>query len=132
VPQPSPTRVAALYLSKTAEVGPMSKRKMISLVNKVLEKAPTKGIHRDQYWRPVRAIWKALEAAGLDYAITKSDYEHEVIEGERVPVRKVWRFEVPFTNDRGRSDVVYGQVVAAGAGSVSDPLDAYDVTAYAS
>lgn len=131
MPQPSPTRVTRMYM-KRAEVPPMPKRKMLRLVNKVLDKAPTKGIHRDQYWKPVKAVWKALENAGLDFHITKSDYEHEVVNGERVPVRKVWKFEVPFTNDRGRSDVVYGQVVAAGAGSVGDPLDAYDVTAYAS
>jgi len=49
-----------------------------------------------------------------------------------VPMRKIWQFEIPFTSERGRKGTLYGRVVAAGAGSVEEPLDKYDVTAYVS
>lgn len=117
---------------RAAELTGLPRRKVVQMVNNVIERAPLKGIHRDQYWRPIHALWKALEKAGIDFHITKSDYEHEVYDGQRVPVRKVWRLEVPFTNERGRDAIVYIQVIAAGAGSVAEPLEAYDVIAYAS
>lgn len=136
-----PRRLKAAYglavkenQSRTASGGidGMSRREVAKLVNAVIERAPTKGVHRDQYWKPIQAIWRGLENAGIPFGITGSEYQHEVIEGQRVPVRKVWNFEVNFTNERGRPTTVYGRVVAAGAGSVEEPLEVYDVTAYAS
>lgn len=115
-----------------AELGPMPRRKVVQMVNAVIDRAPLKGMHRDEYWRPVQALWKAFDKAGIPWSISKSEYQYESMGGERVPARKVWRFEIPFTSDRGRPGIVYGQVVAAGAGSVEDPLSVYDVTAYVS
>jgi len=106
----------------------LSRQRVLKLVNHALDSAHTSGIYRDQYWRPIQAIWKALEHAGLPFSISGSQYEKE----HGVDVRKVWTFEVPFTSERGKPGVIYGRVVAAGAGSVEDPLDSYDVTAYAS
>ena len=129
----SPTRVAFRYLSaaQPSALDGMPRRKVVALVNKVIGRSNLRGFFSDQYWKPIQGIWKNFERAGIPFAITKSDYEHEQMGGQRVPVRKVWRFEVEFKNDRGRPTTVYGQVVAAGAGSVDDPLDKYDVTAYA-
>jgi hypothetical protein len=124
----SPTR----FHRWAAELTGVPKRKIVNMVNVVLSRAQTGGMHRDQYWQPIQRIWKVLEQAGIPYGITKSDYEHDVVDGQRVPVRKVWLFEVPFTNERGRPDTVYGRVTAAGAGPVNDILSVYDVTAYAS
>lgn len=131
MPEASACRVAHAYLDKRASLPTMPRRKMVQLVNRILDKAPTKGIHRDQYWKPVHAIWKALENEGLEFSITKSEYEHESLGGSRVPVRKVWHFEIPFLTERGQMSRVHGRVVAAGAGSSEDPLEAYDVVAYA-
>lgn len=130
MPEASACRVAHTYLDKRASLPTMPRRKLVQMINRILDRAPTKGIHRDQYWKPVQAIWKALEKAGLDFSITKSDYEHESMGGSRVPVRKVWNFEVPFLTERGQPGTIHGRVVAAGAGSVEDPLEAYDVVAY--
>jgi hypothetical protein len=44
------------------------------------------------------------------------------------PQRKTWKFEIRFTNPKGKQNVMYGALVAAGAGSVKDPLDRYDIT----
>ena len=125
----SPTRVAHRYLTalQDSPLDGMPRRKVVSLVNKVIERSRLGGFFSDQYWKPIQGLWKNFERAGIPIAITKSDYEKEM----GVPVRKVWRFEVEFKNDRGRPTTVYGQVVAAGAGSVEDPLEKYDVTAYA-
>lgn len=106
----------------------MPKRKLKEVVNHLI--APhTKGVFRDQYWLPVQQIWKAFEKNGIPFAITRSEYEHE--RGSNAPVRKVWLFEIDWTNERGQQDTLYGRVVAAGAGPVHDPLESYDVTAYA-
>ena len=56
-------------------------------------------------------------------------YEHDA-EGRMI--RKTWKYEIPFVNQNGKPDQVYLAITAAGAGSVEDPLDVYDVTAYAS
>ena len=48
-----------------------------------------------------------------------------------VPVRKIWSFEIHFLNNigkEGKAAVIHGNITAAGAGSVEDPLDRYDVT----
>ena len=116
-----------LRFRMASAVDGMSKRKLVNLVNHTITKAKLNGFFRDQYWQPIQRLWKEFEKAGIPVGITKSDYEKE----RGVPVRKVWLFEVEFTNERGRPDKVYGRVVAAGAGSVDDPLETYDVTAYA-
>lgn len=116
-----------LRFRKASAVDGMSKRKLVKLVNHVIDKARLNGIYRDQYWQPIQRLWKEFEKAGIPVDVTKSEYEKE----NGVPVRKVWQFEINFTNDRGRPNKVYGRVVAAGAGSVDDPLEAYDVVAYA-
>lgn len=117
--------------SAVADLEGLPRRKVVQMVNHVISRAPLKGVHRDEYWKPVNALWKAFTAAGIPYTITKADYEHERVEGQYIPVRKVWQFEVPFTSEVGRPGTVYGRVIAAGAGPVGDPLAAYDVTAYA-
>ena len=126
----SPDRVAHRYLMAQGVDG-MTRQQVAKLVNAVIDRAPIKGMHRDEYWRPINAIWQGLQRAGIPYAITGSEYQHEMVEGRRTPMRKVWNFEVNFKNNRGRDTTVYGRVIAAGAGSVESPLDVYDVTAYA-
>lgn len=68
--------------------------------------------------------------AGIPFAITRSEYEYDG-SVSNAPVRKVWSFEIDFRNDRGQQDTLYGRIVAAGAGPVHEPLESYDVTAYA-
>jgi len=131
---PSSTRVALRFLTKQAVASPldgMSKRKALTLVNRAIEKAHTNGFFDDQHWAPIQRIWDSLNHEGIPFGITKSEYEHEVINGNRVPVRKVWRFEVTFMNERQQKATLYGVVTAAGSGSVDEPLAKYDVTAYA-
>ena len=130
----SAVRVAFRYLKATEDpslLDGMSRRKVVTLVNKVIERSHLRGFFSDQYWKPIQNLWKNFDKAGIPYVITKSYYESERVGDQVVPVRKVWVFEVSFINDRGRPSTVYGQVIAAGAGSIEDPLEKYDVTAYA-
>ena len=106
----------------------LSKRKVVSAINKLLYPF-TRGIYRDQDWRNVRRLWKAMNDAGLDWEMTDSKY---IKNREVIPSSKVWSFEVHFINERGREMTLFGTVTAAGAGSVEDPLEAYDIVAYVS
>lgn len=84
----------------------------------------TKGMFRDQYWRPINRIWETLNKEGVTFSINSSEYRKD---DKGVPAAKSWRFEVSFVDDRNRKQTLYGTVTAAGAGSVKDPLDMYDV-----
>ena len=97
-------------------------------VNQVLQHYTT-GLFKDQSWEAVDRIWKALTAGQLNWTMEKSSYHHNEA---GLPVGKTWQFKVEFVNKKGRPTVLYGVVTASGAGSVEDPLDKYDLTAYVS
>jgi len=92
-----------------------------------------KGLFRDSYWQPIHAVWKEFDKLGLNWNSTDNKYHEEEVmfsDGSKhyVPMRKTWDFEVRFINNRDKADVIYGKITAAGAGSVEDPLDRYDIT----
>ncbi len=124
-------RVALRHLeAETSVLNGVPRRKAITLVNAVLQRAPTGGFFKDDYWKGIKAIWEALEKADIQFSISKSDYEYD--QGFKMPIRKVWVFEIPFVNDKGKQDIIWGRAVAGGAGPVNDPLARYDVVTYAS
>jgi len=95
------------------------------IVNKIIPKTP--GFYSDESWEGIQPIWKAFDETGLNWAMTGSKYDQD----ERsVPTRKTWKVEIYFTNNRGKETILYGTVVASGAGTVNDPLSRYDITAY--
>lgn len=106
----------------------LKKRNVSKAINKMLYPL-TKGIFRDEDWRNVRRIWKALDDAGLDWHMTDNEYLHN---DQGQASGKQWKFEVHFINERGRETTLYGIVTASGAGSVDDPLESYDLVAYVS
>ena len=86
------------------------------------------GFFSDEYWDGVKQATTALRAAGYDWDITSSRYEHDE---DGKPLRKVWTFEIRPEGDHAFKPF-QGVLVASGAGSVADPLDRYDVTGYVS
>ena len=44
------------------------------------------------------------------------------------PQGKRWTFEINFTDNTGKPKKIFGNLTAAGAGSVQDPLEKYDIT----
>jgi hypothetical protein len=92
----------------------------------------TKGIWGDEYWQPIARVFKEMDKLQLNWHQTGAKYQQETVtfaDGSRhsVPVRKIWTFEVDFINNRDKKDTLYGRIVAAGAGSVEEPLAKYDV-----
>lgn len=91
-----------------------------------------RGFFSDNHWRPIHQIIKEFEKLRLNWHLTESHYEEEMTtfnDGSRhsVPIRKIWTFEISFLNNRDKQDTLHGRIVAAGAGSVEDPLARYDV-----
>ena len=95
--------------------------------NRIIPHDLIKGFFSDQAWQGVNQVWTALDNAGLDWNVTGSQYYPP---GTVPPEGKIWKFEIRFTNKTGKPTVLYGTVTAAGAGSVQDPLERYDITAY--
>jgi len=119
---------AKKLVAEESSLDGMSKQTAKRHVNKLLARY-TKGFFKDEDWRHVNLIWKAMDAAQINWTMTDAKYRHD---DEGTPVAKEWKFEVEFINNRDRKSTLYGIVVAAGAGSVEDPLDRYDLVAYVS
>jgi len=89
---------------------------------KVYEKL--RGFFNDDSWKPINGIIGDLQRGMIPISIEKTEYQKE----GGVPARKIWWCEIPFTNQNRRPDKLNVIITAAGAGSVQDPLDRYDVT----
>lgn len=83
----------------------------------------TKGFFTDTSWQPIHNVINVFKEMNLDWNLIKSYYDNEMPNKS-----KTWKFEINFTNNRGKPDKIYGTIVAAGAGTVDDPLSRYDVT----
>jgi hypothetical protein len=97
----------------------MSKIRAVKYLYKLIGKIPD-GIFTDNSWTPIREIFSVFKQNNIDYDIKSANY----IRLEA----KVWKFGIEFINDKGKLTTIYGNITAAGAGSVEDPLDRYDVT----
>jgi hypothetical protein len=86
----------------------------------------TKGLFSDEGWEQVNKIWNVLDENGINWAMTNSQYAQDE-EGNLI--RKEWKFEIYFSNKNNKPTTLYGTIVAAGAGSVNDPLEKYDLVA---
>lgn len=106
----------------------MSRVRATRLVNHLMNPF-TNGFFRDEDWSNVDKIWKALTQAGIEFTITKTEYQQD---RDGNPNAKIWQFQIEFSNERGRPTILFGVVTASGAGSVKDPLDRYDIVAYVS
>lgn len=106
----------------------MTRQKAVKLINNILS-APSKGMFSDSDWRGIDNVFRALSINGIDYELTSTQYAHN---SDGIPSSKTWKFEIDFMNDKGRPTKLFGIIVASGAGSVKDPLDKYDITAYVS
>jgi len=128
----SASRVASRWLQANSVpniLDGFDRRQALAVANKAIGTANLKGIFRDQYWAPVQRIWAALTKAGIDWEMERSWYDKDA---QGNPASKIWTFTIQWKDKNGRPQVAHGRVVASGAGSVSDPLDAYDVVAYVS
>jgi len=108
-------------------INEMSKQRAKTYVNKLMDKH-SKGIFSDEYWSPVQNIFKDLSEANIDYVVDKAEYKKD---DKGIPTSKRWNLTINFTDKNGKDQKLTALIIASGAGSVEDPLDKYDVVAYA-
>ena len=96
----------------------MTKQKAVRFVNEILY-PPSKGLFSDSDWRAVTKVFNTLRENGIDYDLTSSEYSHNEA---GTPSSKRWLFEINFLNNKNRPTIMYGVLVAAGAGSVQKPI----------
>ena len=100
-----------------------------SFVNKVLAEL-SRGLFSDIYWEQIHKIFNKLKELGLDVELISAKYGGQGDTSNGMPKYKEWQISIPFTNNKGRPTKLVGQITAHGAGSVEQPLDKYDITAY--
>ena len=107
----------------------MSKQRAKTLLYKQIKPFHINRLYKDDYWEGPKNVWQTFDRLGLNWAIDKSEYQYEKGKGARdqMPIRKVWWFTIWFDNDKAKQQKFFGQLTAAGAGSVEDPLDKYDL-----
>jgi hypothetical protein len=93
-------------------------------INKILNEN-TKGLHRDSFWEPIHTALAKIREAGYGLEITGTNYKKDEAGS---PCSKTWTFEI----DMGSKKPFYGIATCHGAGTVSDPLSSYDISAYIS
>lgn len=99
-----------------------TKAKLRKAVNKAVSNAAP-GIFSDEYWHGYNQVVDALsKVPGIEYVMQGSRYRHS----EGKAVGKEWLYQIT----DGKHEV-FLQIIASGAGSVSDPLSRYDIIAYA-
>jgi len=85
----------------------------------------TKGFFRDEDWSNVSAIWKRLDEHHIENNLVHTEYFKD---DQGNLAGKTFKFEVPFVNNKGREDVLYGTLTAHFAGTVLDPTSVYDIS----
>lgn len=98
------------------------------LVNNLISNSG--GIYSDNAWEGVNAIWRKMKNAKINYELSEPPKYTNNESGS--PISKRWNFTVKFKNAKGLDSILYGVIVASGAGTVEDPLSRYDVVAYVS
>jgi len=108
----------------------LSKAKLKTLIYKETKKCTHNKLYSDKYWKGPQCVWDAFNRLNFNWHITKSEYmnnKDDAKMGITMPSRKEWHFEIMWDNDKGKHTKMNGHLTAAGAGSVSDPLEKYDL-----
>lgn len=94
-------------------------------------KINTKGIFRDNDWSGFRKVVNQIHDLGVDITVgATNDSWHKAgyaVNDKNVPTEKRYDIEISYRNIDGKEMVIKGQIACQAAGSVKDPLDAYDI-----
>jgi hypothetical protein len=119
------------YITEAGQTGMgadgLSKQKLRTLIYKETKKVTHNKLYSDSGWNGPQAIWDVFNKLDLNWNIKKSEYKHDKSSGSPMPTSKVWDFEIIWDNDKGKMMKMGGNLTAAGAGSVDQPLDKYDL-----
>lgn len=86
------------------------------------------GLYRDVYWAGPKKVWDKFSGLNLDWGQLSNKYGKSKEDPNGPNKYKEWRYEINFVDDKGKPKTMTGVLTAHGAGSVKDPLDAYDMT----
>lgn len=115
------------YNTTGGAIDGMTKNKAKNTIYKATKKCTHNKLYKDSYWKGPQCVWDAFDSLELSWHITKSEYQHDKSMSDSMPVRKVWEFEIFFSNNKGKTIKLGGNLTAAGAGSIDNPLDKYDL-----
>ena len=119
----------AQYIEEQQMFNPLegkTKAQARNIVRKLIYSLPINGKFSDSYWQGPKIVWDAFNNKNIDWNLSIPPKYEKDEQGN--PIRKKWQFEIDFVNKKGRPDKLYGIMIAYGAGSVQQPLDAYDMT----
>ena len=108
----------------------MTRSKAVKAINnKICNSAP--GLYSDEYWNGFNRVHLALKEVTheLNVSCNLNNSKYEQDETDKMPSRKKWVFLVE--GYRWKEPIVV-VVIASGAGTISAPLDRYDIVTYAS
>jgi hypothetical protein len=109
----------------------LSKARLKTLLYKETKKCTFNKIYKDKGWSGPQCIWDTFNRLDLAWHIDNAEYKrHKDDPGAAMPTSKEWTFTIHWNSKEGglgKHMKMSGIVTAAGAGSVKDPLDKYDV-----
>jgi len=87
------------------------------------------GIHTDDYWTPVRELFKTWNKLKVDWDEYKPQQYFNMHEpfGSMDSPRKEWYITISFYNNRGVLNHLHGTLTAAFNGTREDPTKRYDL-----
>lgn len=94
------------------------------------------GFFKDDHWEPIQNVRKFFGQNNIEFTITGTEYQtskdahkwQSNPDWRTMPDSKVWNAEINFTNNKQKPTKIGVIMTAHGAGSVSDPMERYDVT----
>lgn len=111
--------------------GLYEKKTKQNAIRYIYNKINTKGIFRDTDWSGLRKVTDQIRNLGVDLTIAPTnDSWHKsgyAVNDKNIPTEKRYDIEISFKNIDNKEIVIKGQIACQGAGSVEDPLDAYDI-----
>ena len=105
----------------------MSNSQARNYVRKISKGAYHGGLYKDEYWEGPTSIKKALGDANIEFETVSNDYHNWPPQDSFKSSGKTWKLVFPFINNSGKETLLHGTITAAGAGSIEDPLDKYDM-----
>lgn len=118
-------------VGETVEANPLDglkKEKVKKALSKILKLDELNGKYfGDQSWTPIHKLFDTLSKVNIPYKIEREEYKKD---DSGKPISKEWLVGFDFKNEKGKDTFLYLLIVAAGAGTVEDPLSRYDLVMY--
>lgn len=104
----------------------LTKARLKTIIYRETKKHTHNRLYKDRYWEGPNNIWKTFDDLNLNWHFSKNS-EYKTEKGYKMPTRKEWHFEIMWNGPKEKKMKLGGYLTAAGAGSVDDPLDKYDL-----